>query len=459
MRDQKSSISMMLVKLKASVVIVTMLQLLLMRSSCAFSQLQPISTGSAITSSTTWNIRHSWGTEPCHYRCFDVCGRFNRAHLRLQSAVGDDPAADITRTLARFDKLWKLQQANKPRSRWTKLILQDDEKKEENARAGADDDDTNPSTPGTGEEKDFVYLLEPPNFSSPSCIIVFIGGAGLGSFPQVAYQEFLIRISDKMNAAILTAPFGVLGLDHFQLAKTVGEKSRRAVLQCEDDPERMYNPNLPVYCLAHSLGCKLASIYVAATGQEFDGMGFIGYNNYGFGRTISMAKEFARSIQESSGRATAPSSSDKFNQVFSMAENLLGTFGVDFSPSPEDTERLISMKFDQDRIAKTRLFVLDDDTLDDSESFVRSCQSIQLPQMSALPGNHLAPVFFEFDLNSADIPESARAVAQSNLGGFESASFGSKLVLDELVSEVTGFLLGREPSRRPIVQPLLSSSE
>lgn len=472
---------MVMMNLKAYIVIIIslLLQGLQMRSSSAFlpqqQQVRPIFiTTPTITNSPISTISTRWNNKnrPSWIGYTSKTSRMNRRYqLSLSSSGGgNDATADITRSLARFDKLWKLQQTSKSRSRWTKLILQNDDddgdnkskKREENVR-----DDVDPSTSGIGsEEKEYVYLLEPPNFSSPSCIIVFIGGAGLGSFPQVAYQEFLIRISDKMNAAIITPPYGILGLDHFQLAKTVGEKSRRALLQCEDDPERMYNANLPVYCLAHSLGCKLASIYVAATGQEYDGMGFIGYNNYGFGKTISMAKEFARSIQESTTTTTrdpttttTTGTSDTFNQVFSMAQSLLDTLGVDFTPSREDTERLISMKFDSDRIQKVRLFVLDDDTLDDSESFLRSCESKeQIPQLCAIPGNHLSPVFFEFDLNNIDLPDNAREIAQSNLGGFESASFGNRQDLDELVHEVSNFLLNREPSRRPNLPYLLSSS-
>ena len=113
-------------------------------------------------------------------------------------------------------------------------------------------------------------------------------------------NEFLLRLSDRLGAAIITAPYNV-GLDHFALSKRVGNLHRRAWTYCqEDDPSRMYSPNLPTYCVAHSLGCKLSTIYMAATGQDYDGVAFLSFNNFGFGQTIGMAKEFAQQLRQSS---------------------------------------------------------------------------------------------------------------------------------------------------------------
>mmetsp|Transcript_18950 Transcript_18950/g.24384 ORF Transcript_18950/g.24384 Transcript_18950/m.24384 type:complete len:446 (+) Transcript_18950:221-1558(+) len=397
----------------------------------------------------------------------------SRYHEQLQKNVGKlfatnqdggmGGAGDLISTLARADKAWKIQQRSKSRSRWTKLILNDDddddnddkEKKTEENMADAPS-----ATMPLENTQEFVYLLEPPNLMNPSCLIVFVGGAGLGTFPQVAYQEFLMRISNKMNAAIITAPYPI-GMDHFQLAKQLGERTRKAMLQCEEDPQRLYSPNLPVYCLAHSLGCKLASIYAAATGQEYDGMGFVGFNNFGFGSTIGMAKEFAQTIQNeygASGRfGGVEVPKDTLNGIFDVAQTFIGNIGLEFTPSPEDTERLISMKFDEKRVSKTRLFVMDEDNLDDSPSFIRACEGKPPLEISALPGDHLTPVYFKLDLDDIDIPKEARDIARENLGGFESASFGNNENLDTLVNEVCGFLLGKEPSRRP-VQSLLAAS-
>jgi hypothetical protein len=112
------------------------------------------------------------------------------------------------------------------------------------------------------DPQDFVYLLEPT--SVPSCVIVFLGGAGLGQFPHIAYNELLLRVSDRLNAAVIAAPYTVRS-GSLQSAKQAGEKLRKAIVACQDD--KQYSQNLPIYCFGHSLGCKLQAIYLAATAK------------------------------------------------------------------------------------------------------------------------------------------------------------------------------------------------
>jgi len=351
-----------------------------------------------------------------------------------------NPASELTSTLARLDKQWKIQQSAKPQSRWTKLVLD-----KEQSRQVEDPMMEEPAGYPTASTENFVYLLEPPDFSRPSCMIVFVGGAGLGQFPQVAYNEFLLRLSDRLNAAVIAAPYTV-GLDHFGLAKKVGELARRALIHCEDDSSRNYPSNLPTYFIGHSLGCKLASIYMAATDQQFEGIGFVSFNNFGFGQTIGMAKSFADEIQKNMRGGSMNLNSEVLGQVFNFAETIIGTIGLDFTPTPAETERLLTLKYDEDRQKKTRLFVFDDDNLDSSESFVEMCQSTG-PQVSGLPGSHLTPVYFKLGLD--ELPEEAREMAREGLGGFESASFGNEEELNTLVDEVCDWILGKGPSRKP----------
>jgi hypothetical protein len=162
-------------------------------------------------------------------------------------AAADNPAGELVSTLAKLDQNWIVQQrAQGPKSRWTKLVLPKDD--------GQAYEEAPSTTIAQQQQQDFVYLLEPPTSTIPSCLIVFLGGAGLGQFPHIAYNEFLLRLSTKLNASILTAPYQV-GLDHFNIAKQAGERLRKAVLFCEDDPKRLYPSTLPTYCLGHSLGC------------------------------------------------------------------------------------------------------------------------------------------------------------------------------------------------------------
>jgi len=357
---------------------------------------------------------------------------------RLRAGGGGDDFSELTSALSRLDQQWQIQERSKAKSRWSKLLLPPGE------------------AATTGEvsqnSEDFVWVLEPPSNSIPSCVIVFTGGAGLGQFPQITYNELLSRLSDRLNAVCIAAPYQV-GLDHFGLAKQAGERIRRALVYCEDDPSRLYPPSLPTYCLAHSLGCKLQTIYLAATGQQFEGIGFMSFNNFSFGQTISMARTFADQLRRNGGKKGSSSPMDNeeiLNSIFSFAETVVGALGVDFTPNAKDTERLIQLRFDDVLQEKTRLFVFDEDTLDNSKEFVENCSGGKGPSVSGLPGGHLSPVFFKFgvdDLDLGDVPPEAVDMAKEAVGGFQSASFGNEAYLDELCQEICSWILGKPPKR------------
>jgi Protein of unknown function (DUF1350) len=399
-----------------------------------------------------------------------------------------DSVGDLTSALARIDHQWQIQQKNAgPKSRWKKLQLTPTTAS--NNDIGSYETTSNeqqPSPPqtfvsGITDMNDYVYLLEPPYNSIPSCIIVFTGGAGLGTYPQIAYNELLLRLSNRLNAVVITAPYQV-GLDHFMLAKETGDKARRAIIQCQDDPSRLYSPTTPVYSLSHSLGSKLSAIYIAATGLQYDGVGFMSFNNFGFGQTIGMAREFAQMIRNGSddenpalGKSNiAGVSEEMINNFFSFAETAVSAIGLEFVPKPTDMERLISNKFTSDRLSKVRLFAFDDDQLDNTQQFVYSAQSDVA--VSGLPGTHLAPVYFKLSLDeilSGDavaaagvgvggtFPPEARDIAKEAMGGFESASFGNEQHLNGLVDEICDWIKGKDVSRIPTwlrERPKLSGS-
>jgi hypothetical protein len=383
---------------------------------------------------------------------------------RLQ-ASNSDSLSDLTSSLARLDQQWKIQQASGRGSRWTKLFLPKDQDPEE---VNVEAEDVSSTFPTTNDSEDYVWLLEPPSSSIPSCILVFTGGAGLGQFPQVAYNELLTRVSDRLNALCIAAPYSV-GLDHFALAKQTGERIRRALVYLQDDDRRPYitESTMPrTYALAHSLGCKLQTIYVAATGQEFDGIGFLAYNNFSFAKTIQMARTFAQQLRQSTtnsksrrngqfGSSTS-GSDDLINGILDFAEMAVGAIGVDFSPNARDTERLIELRYDDRLQSKTRVFVFDDDNLDSSQEFVKACSGGLGPSLCGLPGGHLAPVFFQWSMDDLagfdenNIPLEAREMAKEALGGFQSASFGDETSLNALVDAICGWILGQPPGRDPI---------
>ena len=282
----------------------------------------------------------------------------------------------------------------------------------------------------------------------------------MGTYPQIAYNELLVRLSNRLNAACLTVPYQV-GLDHFALAQTVGEDIHSALDLAREQNFAM--PEAPVYCLAHSLGAKLMTIYISATKEAYDGMGWISFNNFGFGQTIGMAKDFAEEIRNGVMGSNDPtrtvegSSTDEiFNQVFNFAETVFSAMDIDFAPNPVQMEQLIGMKYQPDWQRKTRLFTFDQDKLQNTEDF---CAQASV-DVSELPGTHLTPVYFALGIDQ--IPdEEAQNMARDAMGGLEKASFGNEEELNTLVNEVASWILGKGPSQRPAWQrerPLLEGS-
>lgn len=403
----------------------------------------------------------------------------------------DDSFSELTSALARLDKEQQQQQRSS-KSRWSKLIIPNDTEEYE---IGTNQDGTSgaaatsavavavSSVPPPPSNVDYVWMLEPPVGRTPSCIVVFTGGAGLGQFPHIAYNELLCRVSDRLNALVLAAPYSV-GLDHFQLAKETGELIRRALVVCQDDPNRPYmsaDRPLPTYSLAHSLGCKLQTIYMLATRQDYlSGMGFMAYNNFSFAKTLKMARTFTEEIRRTTTRASRMDdystagnvpfggrldSESVINGIFDFAEMAAGAIGVDFSPNAADTERLIQLRYDDMMQSKTRVFVFDDDNLDSSIDFVRACSSNNSNdgnlKVSGLPGGHLSPVFFQWkvddvmtssglDGTDSSIPPEAMDMAKEAMGGFQGASFGDETSLNVLVDEICDWILGKPPKRGPI---------
>lgn len=361
--------------------------------------------------------------------------------IALHAEDPENLGLELTNTLARLDQQWKiLQKAQSSRSRWAKVILPADETVASYEQASENSAPT---------FQDFCYLLEPPNKSIPSCIIVFTGGAGLGTYPQIAYNEFLFRLSNRLNAAVVTAPYQV-GLDHFALAKETGELTRRAVIHCQDDPSRLYPASLPTYSLSHSLGSKLSCIYIAATDQEYDGIGYISFNNFSFEKTIGMAKQFAETIRQNTGVDNQVSglSETALNSIFKVAEMVVAAAGIDFSPSQSAMDRLIALKYSEQQQLKTRFFAFDDDLLENTQDVLNAC-STSRPSVSGLPGTHLTPVYFKLGLDEVELPDEAKDMAREAMGGFRSASFGNEEELKVLVDEVCDWITGKEPSRKP----------
>lgn len=343
-----------------------------------------------------------------------------------EDAFAEALGGDMASALARLDKKWELATQGDGRQNlggWNVLDLKED-------------GETSP---------EIAYLLEPTS-GVPSCVMFFLGGAVLGQFPHISYDAFLQRVAAKMNGSVIAIPYEV-GLDHFAIAQRAVSRMKKAVIECEDS--RGYPPEIRKYAIGHSLGAKLHSIGIAATGigEELSGLGSVSYNNFGFSETISMARSFAREMQVGGpgfgARSAMPFDADA---LFDLAGMAVSAVGLEFTPSPLDMDRIVRTRFGSNILKKTRMFQFEDDDLDSTRGFVACLEGVgQAPSVSRLPGTHLTPVFLKLGLEDL-FPEEAKDVASQVTGGFQNASFGDEEALDLLVEEVSGWMLGKGPT-------------
>lgn len=327
-------------------------------------------------------------------------------------------------------------------NRWEKITL------ESFTDDATEDQESSSSSPGVNNVEQVVYILRPPDDSAPQSIILFLGGAVLGSYPHIAYSELLHRISSKTNSSVIAVPY-TIGLNHFDISKSCEILFQKAIAYME---ENMYTPqppsnksiisSLPIYVLGHSLGCKLHLIRMSAvknSWENLNGIGFISFNNYGLSQSVSMAKSFASSLNGEQKKA-----SNEETQImdifFNFVEQAAQGIGFDFSPNPVETERIARLKFTNELQEICRVFQFDQDELDCTEQFMSCCP---IASVSKLPGTHLTPVYLEFGIN--DLPETAQSLTEQ-LTDYKSASFGNEEQLNMLVDDVCSWMKG-EPTQ------------
>ena len=91
-----------------------------------------------------------------------------------------------------------------------------------------------------------------PEREIPLGVIEFIGGAGLGTFPTIAYRRFFNALVDS-GYTVIAVPFP-LKFNHQAVAEYLKEE-RDIIRQALN-----YSPTIPQIWVAHSLGCKYIAL-------------------------------------------------------------------------------------------------------------------------------------------------------------------------------------------------------
>ncbi|PSP17408.1 MAG: hypothetical protein BRC58_06455 [Cyanobacteria bacterium QS_8_64_29] len=212
-----------------------------------------------------------------------------------------------------------------------------------------------------------TWVLLPP---TPIGIIHFIGGAFIGSAPQLTYRWLLEQLA-QAGFAVIATPFDS-GFDHKALARNSFNRFE-GVLQRLQASGAIRQRYLPVYGLGHSVGCKLHLLGGSLFGPERAGNMLLAYNNFPVRRAVPFG--------------------DRFNWTSAL--------DLEFDPSPKQTRELIAQNY---AIRRNLLVAFDNDTLDQSRELVPMLQA-QFPELvvrQQLPGNHLTPLTQELNWDAGE---------------------------------------------------------
>ena len=199
------------------------------------------------------------------------------------------------------------------------------------------------------------WVLIPPR---PSAIVHFLGGAFVATAPQLTYRWLLEELAGQGYAVVAT-PF-VNTLDHVAIARDVLNKFENALdrLYATKTLRKAY---FPIYGIGHSMGCKLHLLIGSLFDVERAGNILISFNNY-------------------AARDAIP-----------IVEQISPVFNVEFTPSPQQTNRIVQEHY---QIRRNLLVKFADDNLDQSIILAKILQP-RFPGMVALQtmaGNHQTPL-------------------------------------------------------------------
>lgn len=209
----------------------------------------------------------------------------------------------------------------------------------------------------------------------PIGVIHFLGGAFIATLPHISYRRLLEFVAAQ-GYVIIATPF-VNTFEHAEIAEQVLWQFDRTLYALEDRylPER----GLPVFGMGHSMGCKLHLLIGSLFEVQRSGNILMSFNNFAATESIPLMGQFSQVVQQ-----IAP-------DVLSQFAPPLASMKTEFTPSPEETNRLIERRYE---IAENLLVKFSNDNLDQTRSLSGILETRFPGQTSIarLKGNHLTPV-------------------------------------------------------------------
>lgn len=200
------------------------------------------------------------------------------------------------------------------------------------------------------------WLWVPPQ---PTAIIHFLGGAFVATAPYITYK-LLLEALGRQGYLIVATPF-VNTLDHRAIAQEVLITFEQALHYLEN---RITLQRLPIYGLGHSMGCKVHLLINCLYEVERAGNIFMAFNNYSARRSIPLLEQVL---------------------------NFTPDFNIEFTPTPEETLRLVDQYYPVER---NLLIKFRRDDIDQTRSLhdVLNYHFPKLTSVQILQGTHTTPL-------------------------------------------------------------------
>ncbi|MGB2926688.1 MAG: DUF1350 family protein [Limnothrix sp.] len=197
----------------------------------------------------------------------------------------------------------------------------------------------------------------------PIGIVHFLGGAFVGTAPQLTYKWLLEQLAEA-GYAVITTPF-VNSFDHLAIARQVLNRFENILERLQNSQQLAY---LPVYGVGHSMGCKIHLLINSLFNVKRAGNILMSYNNFPVKRSIPFFEQF-----------------DPNN-----------TIDFEFAPSPAETNEIITTSY---QTRRNLLIQFENDTIDQTTELAPILLA-RFPNMIVsrkIAGNHLTPLGQDID--------------------------------------------------------------